>query len=536
MSFVANDLKNEQMSMFDSTLNLTDRERRFLEKSWAKVFAEKIFPAIDESPYAVLYSEKKSRPNTPVNVLVGGMFIQQLTGQTDEEFLESLMFDIRYQYALHTTSCEEQPLSDRSFGRFRERLAMYELETGIDLIKNTEEEITDLMALVMGIDHHLKRMDSMMISANIKKMSRLELLYTCVSNLVKEMKNSNIEMSTEYNHYADADDRNKVVYHNRTETSESKIATILEDAKVLINLCNEDIEDSSAYKLLVRVLKEQTNLDSNGIYQLKEANDPSMNSSILQNPADPEATFRHKAGKNHVGYAANFVESSNENGDTLVTDFQFECNNYSDKKFIDNAVSRMESNSKEDTVTIVADGAYTADKELAKSKNIEIVNTNLTGKDTPDINADFEFNEDGTQITSCPGGYEPLSCSYNKKTGQCVASFSKESCEKCPHFNDCKPNLRVKVCKKTVSLKSKTRAQQQRNRSTKEFSVLTKYRNGVESLPSILRRKYHVDKIPARGKIRKKLFFGAKVMAMNFQKFCKYMQGSARRAQFEIIA
>lgn len=55
MSFVANDLRNEQMSMYDSTLNLTDRERRFLEKSWAKVFAEKVFPAIDETPYAVLY-------------------------------------------------------------------------------------------------------------------------------------------------------------------------------------------------------------------------------------------------------------------------------------------------------------------------------------------------------------------------------------------------------------------------------------------------------------------------------------------------
>lgn len=536
MSFVANDLKNEQMSMFDSTLNLTDRERRFLEKSWAKVFAEKVFPAIDEAPYAVLYSEKNSRPNTPVNVLVGGLFIQQLTGQSDDEFLESLMFDIRYQYALHTTSCEEQPLSDRSFGRFREKLAMYELETGIDLIKKTEEEITNLMALVMGIDHHLKRMDSMMISANIKKMSRLELLYTCVSNLVKEMKNANIKMSAEYNHYADADDRNKVVYHNRAESSKRKIATILEDAKVLINLCDEDIEDSSAYKLLVRVLNEQTNIYPNGIRLLKDANDPSMNSSILQNPADPEATFRQKAGKNHVGYTANFVESSNENGDTLVTDFQFECNNYSDKKFIDDAISKMDSASEESPVIIVADGAYTADEELAKSKNVEVVNTNLTGQDAPDINADFEFNEDGTKIIKCPGGYEPLCCSYNQKTGQCVASFSKEKCESCPHFNDCKPNLRVKTCKKTVSLKSKKRAQYQRARSTKEFSDLTKYRNGVESLPSILRRKYHVDKIPARGKIRQKMFFGTKVMAMNIQKFCTFMQGLARRAQNEAIA
>ncbi len=322
-----------------------------------------------------------------------------------------------------------------------------------------------------------------------------------------------------------------VEIHNRVESAENKIETILEDAKILINLCDEDIEDSSAYKLLVRVLNEQTNIYPNGIRQLKEADDSSMDSSILQNPADPEATFRHKAGKNHIGYAANLVESSNENGDTLVTDFQFETNNYSDKKFINDAMERMDSQPEDNHTVIVADGAYTADTALAKSKNIEIVNTNLTGKETPDINADFEFDEEGTKILKCPAGYEPLSCSYNKKTGQCVASFDKEKCENCPHFNECKPNLRVKVCKKTVSLKSKNRAQQQKKRSTKEFTDLTKFRNGVESLPSILRRKYHVDKIPARGMIRKKLFFGAKVTAMNIQKFCKFVQGSACRVQ-----
>ena len=37
-----------------------------------------------------------------------------------------------------------------------------------------------------------------------------------------------------------------------------------------------------------------------------------MNSSILQNPADPEATYREKAGKQYRGYAANVTESVGE--------------------------------------------------------------------------------------------------------------------------------------------------------------------------------------------------------------------------------
>ena len=68
MSFVLNDASIQQMSFLDSYNTLTDREKKFLEKSWAKYFAEHIFPKIDETPYAVLYSGKDSRPNTPVNI------------------------------------------------------------------------------------------------------------------------------------------------------------------------------------------------------------------------------------------------------------------------------------------------------------------------------------------------------------------------------------------------------------------------------------------------------------------------------------
>ncbi len=36
MAFVANN--NQQLSLMDSTFNLTEREKRVLEKSWAKAF------------------------------------------------------------------------------------------------------------------------------------------------------------------------------------------------------------------------------------------------------------------------------------------------------------------------------------------------------------------------------------------------------------------------------------------------------------------------------------------------------------------
>lgn len=132
IAFVAND--NQQLTLTDSTLNLTQRERRVLEKSWAKTFAEKVFPAIDENIFSVLFSDKASRSNTPVNVIVGALILKEALGDNDDELVEALMFDVRYQYALHTTCFEEQPPSDRTLSRFRARVLSYETGHDVDLI------------------------------------------------------------------------------------------------------------------------------------------------------------------------------------------------------------------------------------------------------------------------------------------------------------------------------------------------------------------------------------------------------------------
>ena len=97
MSFATN--QSQQISLFDATLNLTVREKRLLEKSWAKCFAENIFPKIDEEPFSVLYSDRPSRHNTPVNVIIGALILKEMFGLTDQEIVDTLPFDIRYQYS-----------------------------------------------------------------------------------------------------------------------------------------------------------------------------------------------------------------------------------------------------------------------------------------------------------------------------------------------------------------------------------------------------------------------------------------------------
>ncbi len=521
MSFRANDVSTKQTSMLDATALMSDREKRFLEKSWAKVFAEEIFPRIDEQRFAPMYSTADSRPNTPVNVTVGALLLKELNGMSDDEILSAMMFDVRFKVALHTTGMAEQPMSDRTLGRFRARCITYCRETGNDPLHDCIKSLSGELAKLMKVDRSLRRMDSMMIDSNIKRMTRLELLYHCMARMVKVLQKQEAELPEQLQHYLNREDENLVIYYNKSEDTSTKIEKVLSDAGILMKLCaGGGYDDYNEYQLLLRVLTEQTNRQEDGSYHLKEAGDPSMHAGILQNPSDPEATYREKAGKGHRGYVANFVEEKGENG-SIVTDYQFEQNTYSDSRFMQDYVEKI--GSQEEPVTIVADGAYSGAgiEEKAAENNVTVVNTNLTGREARDIAADFKFNEDGTRVTECPNGKTPKSCSCTK-TGMCVVSFRKADCENCPFRNKCNPKEYARTTRVTISARTQRRAQMQRQRKTDEFKRLSAFRNGVETIPSFLRRCFGVDRMPVRGKTRMSFFLGCKVGGLNVMKFCNF--------------
>ena len=77
--------------------------------------------------------------------------------------------------------------------------------------------------------------------------------------------------------------------------------------------------------------------------------------------------------------------------------------------------------------------------------------------------------------------------------------------------------------RKELSWKSVGRAEQLQYMKTENFSEYAGFRNGVEAIPALLRRRYHVDKIPVNGKKRTRLFFGFKIAALDFQKLLDYI-------------
>jgi len=76
--------KHQQPALISAASELPEKQRKRLEKSWASTFYQQFFCRINEEAFAVLYSEVASRPNVPVNVLVGLEALKAGFGWSDE--------------------------------------------------------------------------------------------------------------------------------------------------------------------------------------------------------------------------------------------------------------------------------------------------------------------------------------------------------------------------------------------------------------------------------------------------------------------
>ena len=489
-----------------------------LKKSWAEHFSQCIFPLINEERFAVIYSDNPaSRPNTPVNVIIGMLILKEIYNHTDDDLVETILFDVRYQYALHTTSFKEQPVSDRTLSRFRERLYAYEQATGIDLMKEEMESLAEAFVSMMKISGMTKRMDSLMVASSCKRMGRLELMYRSVSKLVKTIKATGevVLLDRRLLKYLDPDDENDTLYRTPASESGSKLEAVLADALKLLALTDGDAYgELPEYQQLQRLIQEQT--CSAGLdIKLRESKEISPQS--LQNPSDEDATYREKAGKKHKGYVGNFVETFYKNG-AIITGMDYAPNTHSDSKF-SKAVIEAEGHP-ENPVTIIADGAYGSEQlvELAEKNNISLVTTALIGKTPDPIMSEYEIDEKKQAIARCPAGQVPISCQYKVQTESYYAHFKKSICSTCPLRHHCGVKFQKKTGLVHISRKMIHRAAYVKKLSQPEYKALTRQRNAVEGIPSVLRRKYRVDNMPVRGYVRSKLWFFLKIGAVNVRR------------------
>lgn len=563
----------QQISFFDKVHNMPKYLQKMLYNSWAHIFQEYIFPEINENRFEVLYSDKPSRPNSPVNVIIGALILKEIFQLTDAQLLEAIFFDDRFQYALRLTSEERPPVSFNTFTNFRNRIYAYYRLTGIDLIQEEIESLAKLIAERLDIDGQKVRMDSFMVSSSCKNLSRIELVYTVNYQFVKMLDQlSNDLIPEECKSYLEKGHKNETIYRTKDKDTETKLEFLLKQSKALYDTglkAGKKVTETEEFKTLKRMLGEQTKEDDD--FDIIEPKDSkNIASDSLQNPSDPDATYRFKYGDN-IGYVANVVECFND-GNGIITNYDLQPNIYSDEQFSADIIEQLsninvkdqnnnncnnneiikddlkeetsdasEENSninqkescsneeKTDLIKVFIDGAYYS-FELAKkalSLGIMLIPGELTGRKPAKDKMGYEkFKVDEKEkiVLECANGKEPVKSEFNEDTNTYTAKFAKEDCLNCPYRESCRIKEQVKFNSVNFSEQQYATAKLREKMKTKEYIKLTNQRAGVEGIPSVFRRTYNVDNMPVRGLVRSKIWFGFKVAASNVKKLFKRVE------------
>lgn len=535
--FVPN--SHQQLSLYDSFKDLPKYLQEYLLNSWAHTFQEVIFPAIEEERFAVLYSDKGSRPNTPVNIIISSLVIKELFDLTDERLIANIHLSMEYQYALRLTSEKRPPISKNTFSNFRERVTDYYKETGTDLIQQEVESLADLIKEHLEIEGNRARIDSFMVSSSARELSRIELVYAVNAKFIKRLSKLSKDLIPEgLEVYLEESHKNDVIYRTKNDETKSKLQKLLEDAKTLYDTAvkaGNEVTDTEEFMLLKRMLGEQTDHDDDDFDDVDpeniEAKDGTeLGSDILQNPSDPDATFRQKYEAN-IGYTANVVEFF-DGDNSVIKSYDFKPNIYADQSFSADTLDKLTNDpavkdNPESPFKLFMDGAYYS-YDLAKKAikaGIKYMPGELIGKkpaaDKMNFYENFDLDSDYENILSCANDVKPDYQEKDQDKNTFYAIFDKEKCADCRLKSECRIKSKKKHNSISFTEKDYETGKLRKTMGEKEYIKECNQRAGVEGLPSVFRRKYNVDDMPVRGEVCQKIWFGFKVAAANFKKLLK---------------
>jgi len=284
--------KHQQPALISAASELPEKQRKRLEKSWAGTFYKEFFSRVDEQTFAVLYSETGSRPNVPVNVLVGLEALKAGFGWSDQELYEHYCYDLQVRYALGYDRLGDGDFEIRSLYYFRERLSKYNAEQGLNLLEKAFEHITDAQIVDLKIRTGMQRMDSTQIASNIVSASRLQLLVEAVQRVERILNEAErVRLAETFAPYTQ-DSAGHYTYRVKgKEAVQEHLQKIGQTIHALLQDLKSAYAAETAYQVLERIFAENFHLLDRG---LRAKENIEITASCLQSVDDLEATYRTK--------------------------------------------------------------------------------------------------------------------------------------------------------------------------------------------------------------------------------------------------
>lgn len=535
--------KHQQPALISAASELPEKQRKRLENSWAGTFYKELFSRIDEQAFAVLYSEKGSRPNVPVNVLVGLEALKAGNGWSDQELYENYCYDLQVRYALGYDRLGEGDFEIRSLYYFRERLSKYNAEQGINLLEKAFEQITDAQIMDLKIQTGMQRMDSTQIASNIVSASRLHLLVEAVQRVERILNEADrVRLTETFAPYL-KDSAGHYTYRIKgKEAVQEHLQKIGKTIHTLLLDLKSAYATQTAYQVLERIFAENFHLiaaSPQGGSGVRAKENSEITSSCLQSVDDLEATYRTKGTGHYKGYVANITETCDpENEIQLITKVQVAPNNVDDGQLLAEALPNLKERTAIETmITDAGYGGEVSDSAL-QEQTVALIQTAIRGAQ-PDPRkfslSDFDIQQDEKgdpkQIT-CPQG-QTVPILPGRTTGW-QARFDPSLCSTCPF--QLNGRCRTQPQKRNPRyLLTFTSHEMRVAKRRKDFQSLRGHshnlRSAVESTVRSVKHPFAVGKLPVRGKFRVACMMIASAATTNVRRIQRYQMAKMKQAQ-----
>lgn len=532
--------RSQQPMLLSDINHLPQRSLNYLRQSWAETFRREVFLRIPEDRFAVLYDPDPSRPNVPVNVLVGLDIIKEGRGWSDEELYEHFLFDLQVRYALGCDNFGEGDFDLRTLYYFRKRVSEHALKSGENLYQVVFNQVTDEQIKKLGVKTDLQRMDSTQLLSNIADLSRLELLVGVLQRLHRIL---TVEDQTTYAKVFDPYvNQSAGQYTYRIKGKEAIWEHIQQLGVVLYDLLDKLAEEYGAepvYQVAQRFFDENFSLVQD---EVKAKTNREIEAGCLQSLDDLEASYRVKGNRTYKGYVANLSETCDpENPLQLIVHTQTAENRTSDTKLITDALPELKQRT--GLKKIVTDGGYVgADIDQAMRKyEVEQITTALTGT-LPDHQegklalSDFaiELDQAGSVTQAiCPAGHS-AKISLSAKGKSFTLSFQPCQCRNCAFFHkgQCPIKATQQNTRFTLNVpKDRASSSQRRRRFEQTKEEARNLRPAVEGTVYQVKHTLRGGKLRVRGLFRTACAFTCAALAVNLRRINRY-ENDKQRGQF----
>ena len=538
----------------------------------------------------LVYSDQASRPNVPINVLLGLEALKGGFGWSDEEMYHAFLFDVQVRYELGIRNLGESDFELRTVYNFRQRLSQHMRQTGENLIDVAFGQVTDEQAAAFRLKTGRLRMDSTQIASNIRRMSCLQLLVEVIQRVQRMLS------ETDRTGYADVlapylkGSSGQYVYHLRDEDLSPHFQRLGEVMYQLVGELAANYQSHATYQVLERVFHEQFVLNETPRLSLVEddrgpdpdgdqpttgeeppatlscpappgpelseggeASSPAVTATShaaaplvqarpstdispqrLRSPDNPEATYRRKGSQEYAGYVVNLTETCDpDNPFQLIVKIQTAANTTQDTTLLAEVLPELKVRT--GVHTLHNDGGYTGpsvDPTLQRLGVVQIPSalpgTESDARFTRLADCAIALDACGQPLKlTCPHGYV-ANVSLGQKAGRYVAHWCDAPCPDC-HFNRNHSDRREanpSLCARYSQTELNCALRRQRCRA---YHLGKKsLRAAVEATIGALKCPFNDDQAPVRGKLRLGQMMIGSAFMVNIRRIQRYLLDQLR--------